>query len=339
VGAELAGLVVLSGASEFSLITGMGPAAAATSFMFTADYAAIDRPVLIDSAAGDALVLTQFAYRTTPINHWAATRAATVLGVDIENAQASTIVANFSPLVLTDLSLDWRTSEFENLASSVHPTAITTAHRLYFDPVPGGLSHGHFANGPIVAFLERAVGAGNLSMTLRFGNPYPDAEVSPAYLVEYELDYQLPNATPLAVRTTIRHGSSIAAINGIPLSPALSPPQAIRINGQAATSNLTGVGTRPVIAWSAPSIGTPGGYAVSLYELSNVAGETRQTFIASVRTRQTSVEMPPGLMAAGRTYFMIVSAIVSGTVDLEATPFLRGYPERISPSFTELVSP
>jgi hypothetical protein len=327
-----------SGASSL-LIFNTSPPADETAFGFTTDYSLITRPLLLDASRGDVLTIAQMVHQPTPYPHSVAKRGAVVSGVTLEDGVDATIDATFTELPLDDVALDWRTTEFEALTSAVHPTAVFARHRLSFEPVPAGLSRGRYGDGPRVAFIERAPGAGNLTMNLRYGNPYAGTAIAPAYLAEMTFDYQLAGATPRTISAFIRQGGPLNAIDGVPLRPLLSPPSMLRINGQPATTERTGVGVRPTISWSPPAIGVPDGYLVSIYELSIVDGATMETLLATIRTRETSVTVPPTILSAGHSYFFVVAAAVNGGIDYQTTPFLRGYPDRVAPAYTRIVTP
>jgi hypothetical protein len=63
------------------------------------------------------------------------------------------------------------------------------------------------------------------------------------------------------------------------------------------------------VAWSAPSVGTPTQYAVTVYELyASAANRTAYRFVGSVLTPHTSVQLPAGILAAGKRYFFLLEA-------------------------------
>lgn len=321
-----------------SALVPMAPASGATGVTFTRDWSTLERAAPVDPALGDELILAQFSFRTAPVSHWAMTSAATVFGASIQSGVAASYIASFAPLTQTTLELDWRIPEFDSLAPLVSPGGVFTEHRLYIDPIPGTYGRGHFGNGPILGYVGRPPGAA-FAMSFLFGNPYPGTLISPAYIGEIEVTYQLPGATPLVVPATLRQGDALSAFDGVPLAPRLFPPSQTRVNNQLASLDHTGAGTQPLVSWRAPLSGTPDFYTVAVYELRSSGGATVDDRVATLYTSGTSLELPPGILTAGHTYYFVISAVVAGGIDVELTPFLRAYPDIVMPSYSGVISP
>jgi hypothetical protein len=113
--------------------------------------------------------------------------------------------------------------------------------------------------------------------------------------------------TPRRATATMTYGGAGAPAAGTTFAPALTPPREIKINGQAATADLTGVGTNPTVSWTAPSKGNAVSYTVTVRKLDPMGGPTQT--ISNVRTRETSVILPPGMLENGSHYFLRVRAI------------------------------
>src|SRR5205823_3676347 len=64
------------------------------------------------------------------------------------------------------------------------------------------------------------------------------------------------------------------AVAGSPAAPLIGPVGAPQINGLDAFAAHTAVGVQPVLSWSAPSLGTPTSYAITIDEVANSAGAT-----------------------------------------------------------------
>lgn len=79
------------------------------------------------------------------------------------------------------------------------------------------------------------------------------------------------------------------------LAPRLGPVRNLRINGQGASAELTGVGATPLVSWDPPELGTATRYFVEVTPLvqqgaSLVAGTSRRWLV----TAKTEVRLPPG---------------------------------------------
>ncbi len=119
----------------------------------------------------------------------------------------------------------------------------------------------------------------------------------------------------------------------------MSPPQNVSINGQIATGDLSGVGLTPTISWDPPEVGAPIYYRVTIREL--VASGT-QTF-ASTRgrflTADTSLSVPPEVLADGRRYFIALAAINRGGPDFQQAPLQTGLPFAFATALTGTFAP
>src|SRR5262249_34988467 len=104
----------------------------------------------------------------------------------------------------------------------------------------------------------------------------------------------------------------VADLGKAPLEPKLSPPTNVTVNGKDAAQALSAIGDHPSIAWGAPVLGTATFYHVSLKKLSaEGSGLTSASFIPT----DTKLGPPKGTLEAGSTYFAVVEAASSGSID------------------------
>lgn len=82
----------------------------------------------------------------------------------------------------------------------------------------------------------------------------------------------------------------------------LSPVREIRVNGVPASTPLSGVGLTPRLSWSAPAMGAPTRYGVTINDVAD------QSFAAVFYTTATQLDVPPLTLTAGRNYVAIVTA-------------------------------
>ena len=118
--------------------------------------------------------------------------------------------------------------------------------------------------------------------------------------------------------------------------PVLGPPRSPRIEGREAFLAQTGVGLRPTISWSPPSLGAATSYVVTL----SVASGTPA--IASVSLNVygvTSVQVPDGLLESGARYAITITAMSAPWDKLDRAPFRSGMPYSTSDSVTAVFSP
>jgi hypothetical protein len=107
--------------------------------------------------------------------------------------------------------------------------------------------------------------------------------------------------------------------------PALSPPRSLRVNGVLATANQVIAPTPPVVSWQAPASGTARQYALVVRELTRSGTTVRASTTGLFNTTQTSLTLPPGVVALGGSYVFFVVAR-DGSGDLERHPLASSVP-------------
>jgi hypothetical protein len=111
-----------------------------------------------------------------------------------------------------------------------------------------------------------------------------------------------------------------------------------KIAGQDLFTATSGVGLRPTISWSEPAIGQALFYRLDVYKLViNAQNRTVHQRVASLITRNTSVDLPDGILAEGVSHVISIGA-VAATSERAATvfadaPFKAGI-DRASTSLT-----
>lgn len=157
--------------------------------------------------------------------------------------------------------------------------------------------------------------------TIALGNPYGAVDLSLYAGSSFGVSLTAPSATtPLIVYGNIYRRDPLAAsTTTVNLQPGLSPPLTPTINGQGAFTDQTAVTVTPTFAWGPPSQQTPTRYVVSIFQLTNNAGATVDSFVARYFTTDLSLKVPPGVLTLGQTYFAFIIAR-SDTINLEQTP-------------------
>jgi hypothetical protein len=153
--------------------------------------------------------------------------------------------------------------------------------------------------------------------TLQYGDPFPSGWTRSLSFCEGSMtQLQLPNATgPIGfelLNTFSEAPSSDAYV------PMMGPVQSPTINGAsiftAATLNTTAV----TLSWSAPTLGTPFGYTISVLQQTTVSGQTALESAGVFTTGKTSVTLPP--LTAGNTYVFEIAARADAGANVETKP-------------------
>jgi hypothetical protein len=246
------------------------------------------------------------------------------------------ITAAFGPAAQSgSLTVDWRTSAFEALAADMVSTSQVTssAHTL----VVGASAH------PLANPSPRATEYPDLlRITVSGGTPDVAPLEGPLAYAQFldgaiwnewravgftvHVSYTAPGAT-----TPFDETASIAALEPMtpapasPIVPTLTPVQAPLVGGAGAFASLTGVGLTPTLSWTAPAVGTPTSYTVTVYVLGLNAGASTSTPVATFTTTQPTVTILPGMLTSGNVYYARIVATVSpsdtsGTAPLRFTP-------------------
>lgn len=297
------------------------------AYVGTIDYVTSMRncgsvPAVLDPARGDSVFANQLVSRTD-------TDAGIPSGLDLQEVRFSTKISSVArsadggtgtitlggmmmPLPTSRQNFDFRASQFEALAMTAHPSALSGYDSVYMDTLPRFSEYGAYAGSPDLALANNSTqGQGDIQVSFQYGNPFPGEW--PRFVVAQASSY-VPFSVGLADGGTSRPAyytanvsSQVQVLDGVPqtLVPQLGPVRDMRLNGLSATTALTGVGTTPLVSWTLPSLGTPTLYSVRLYELAATSsGGTSRTSRGSFTTTNTQFRLPPGLLVAGKNYML-----------------------------------
>ena len=303
-------------------------------------------PARFDPAQGDFLYATQLATRNDPdagippgVELLELRRSARVVpvvadgGTDGGTAPTLVLKGTLLPVPTQPQAIDFRASQYETLALTANPGGSLSLDSLWISTLPRYLEYGQYAGFPDLALANNwQPGQGDLPLNLEYGNPYPREWPR---IVTAQASVRVPFTADLAdggIATTTRF-SAIASTQTVlvdgtrpTVAPRVGPLQDLRINGQPVThaGRLTGVGPTPVVSWMPPSLGIASRYGVRVYELvATSTGGTSRVSVASFSTPRTQLRLPPGLLVAGKTYFLQLTTI-SDPVFNPSTPYKYG---------------
>jgi hypothetical protein len=233
-------------------------------------------------------------------------------------------------LPTTTRTVDYPASSFEALALAAHPTATLFSNYLDLGTLPVYDQFGAYAGFPDVAYVNAPSGIGTFQPTFTFGNPYPSQWplfITAQTSARVSYTAEKADGTPAAPRSfTVYTYAQELLPSGppTPLLPRVGPPRDLRINGAVATGTLTGVGPQPLLSWTAPSVGSPDYYSLRLYELfATSSGVTSRLQLTTLNTTQTQLRLPPGVLTAGKSYYVQVMAVSQPGMDPNKPSMLR----------------
>lgn len=151
-------------------------------------------------------------------------------------------------------------------------------------------------------------------------------------------DYKLPQPGTSATVDTFNvfYQSEELMPAAANLSPTLGPPLSPRIQGLDALQAQTGVTLSPVISWSAPSLGAPTSYVVTIGAASGTPVYVDLTFNVY---GATSLQIPAGLLEKGATYAATITAFQAPWDVPGHAPLRHGVPSVAASTVTAVFAP
>ncbi|MFP2956907.1 fibronectin type III domain-containing protein [Myxococcus sp. 1LA] len=213
----------------------------------------------------------------------------------------------------SNVSLEWRLGDFASIASAVHPTATARTPTLFIDASAHGPEEGWVGYSGEVFFATLPQGASfNFAHNLTYGNPYPSTwRMVGTATYSFRSAETLPGVggTPRSLTGSISVSDYLEDLVTSPITPTLTPPQNLAIDGIPATSQRVVGNSSPVISWQPPANGAPTAYRVDLLQYNETIanGLTRSRFL--LPGTETQVRFPPGTLAPGAIYNVRVTAI------------------------------
>lgn len=283
----------------------------ATTLATSVDYHAAGPHLLIDTAEGDEAWFTQLVPQAVAgsTTYSSIVKALNVPTLQLQDGQATNITGTFQdiPQDLT-IDLDWRGTEFASLTPQMLPAAATPnpeqlllVSSASFNPLALGAQSSSadmfHAN---ISPLDQ-----DIAFTATVGNPFPERWEHVA-LVVWITSSTVPDGAGGTVELTTRYVEQkpMDELFGRPVQPQISPVQDLRIDGLDADVMQTGLPESPELTWSPPAQGAPAFYEIR----ASLLQPTGNTLLARIRTADTALRIPPGLMEAGSLYAFEVVA-------------------------------
>ncbi|HEX7701165.1 MAG TPA: hypothetical protein VF403_10595 [Kofleriaceae bacterium] len=289
----------------------------------TFDWATSATP-LVDASKGDTVtVMQQRAQLSGSDSYLGVARAGTATDFRQVDGQPSTLSVALADLPQHQVTLHWKRSQFEPL----QPLGSTDGQQfLYVDALPELTTYGVGTGSPDLALYNPPVGSTDIDDTLSYGNPFStngtswDEFVALSYF--FNISRLAPGATtPLTNTTGYFERIPVALLGTGVLAPKITAVRGVTLAGADAMMEQHGTGLTPTVAWNAPAMGTPTFYRVDIYELGAVAGVSQFTLRGSIYGTETSIVIPPHILAAGTTYILEITAVIQPNKDIAAAPF------------------
>lgn len=270
---------------------------------FTLDLSHLGSPGRIEGVKGDKVLLTHLTLRAAgDLPYQALGQALWLPPLTVVDGQPVLSGGAFQDVPQTQVTVDWRRSAFAALAASAGPGATVVLQEMDAWVEPGGDRLSAEAEPALLRIRSAAIA--DVALDLGYGNPFPAGyRVMGRTSVLYKLA-EAASSAPTDLYGSISITGPIDELWKGAVTPQLSPPRGVTIGGSPATSDLTGVGETPVIAWQPPAIGAPTDYWVQI----SAFEATGSRWVASLYTAEPRVTVPAGVLEKGTSYAVSVSA-------------------------------
>ncbi|MDP3154444.1 MAG: hypothetical protein Q8N23_17335 [Archangium sp.] len=292
------------------------PTAGVTSYIGTLNYFLYSNAFgsqMIDSAQGDTAFLTQHSYVVDGGTGSASvTRVMEVTSLSMADGQSRTVAGNMVVPPQTSFTYDYRGADYSAAAAQLNPgTYRLFLASLYQTPFPRQNTGDAFAEALNWYAYEPEVPSTTMNTALPYG-----ATWSTVAYVAYRVPLQrtLPGSTAQAYSSQFISLFSLQTFTSAPVQPVLGPPVTARLNNADFMLDQVGVGLTPTVTWGAPTLGTAQRYRLVVDRLTVSNGATRTAATFTIDTPNTTFTFPPGLLVAGQTYVMSLTAYSTGGV-------------------------
>ena len=325
----------------------------------------IPEPGIIDWSKVDTLFISQYLATTSgTFSGFTLGPTQTLTGLTLTNGATNNITATLSPSPSASISLSIKGTQWSS-AASVGPSTtgpVSSNYVLFAQPYLTDRLGARFyavGSGPSFPLLRPAVPPPSLQTTLSIvglcgssvepaGFPSPTFPLPPIVAdVDYGalsygdpfpstwqrlfqycqvLEVNLPRPSSTVTDTFLLSNRQITGAPTGPVTPILSAVQNPMINGGSAFQGATLNTTTVNLAWSAPAIGQPYGYYVTVYKLGTLSNGGTEEYIGVERfgTAKTSVQVP--FLSAGNTYVFLITAETDGLAKMETNPLRAKIP-------------
>lgn len=297
---------------------------------------------LIDGTAGDGAAIYQLEAKTSGTTAYRAlTKRADLPAFAMTPGAATDVSVNLTSAPGKSQPFTWKRTLFQVYGADVHPAATLAAESLVAAAFPELPFHGPAGATPDLFVIVTDLFTTDLALTMQYADPFPTAwkRVGRAAFT-YAVEVPVPGASsPLAVTGEIVRWNDVAMLDPA-VEPVVSPPTAPLVAGQDAFGPQSGVGTTPTISWSAPALGTPDAYEVTVarvYALGD--GTPTSEPVARFLTADRTLTVPGGVLVAGESYVFTITASADAALDLERQPFAAGIAGGSAAVVTSTIAP
>jgi hypothetical protein len=274
----------------------------------------------LDASKGDQQVINQLV--THAVGGWQFLTLDKAFGpvpISVPDATPVSINAAMSDPPRSSVRANFG-SGFQSLVTAINPRAVAFSTGIELRVEPGPTPHEPSFSGPQLAVFDLlSTGLGVLTSDLDlgdvcYGNPYDSSwPVFFHYLNNVSVPYAPPGLPAAQIVAGVEGYTTNLPTATSPLQPIVGPPVNLRINGVDFFQDQTAVGLMPTLQYGI-------GFC---FFLSHPNASMCNGFLI---TNTTTVTVPPGVLLAGKQYFVRVTAISQPGLDASTAPFKTAFP-------------
>jgi hypothetical protein len=286
-----------------------------------------------DVTLGTAAVLTNLSLNNTSntITQTLQSGPQTSLDVNVKGSQWNSLFTGAAPATPSSYAAGFSVLAEPFVSGISAPSTLNPITDLVFASSSSlnGIGISSFANCDASGFVSiifdtaPAILSDQDLGTLQYNDPFDTTWTrAEALCQEAIVPIPVPNST-----TTVNFAlvnSATAAPSSSPLVPIVGPVMNPTIGGGSLFVAGTLSTATPSLSWTAPTIGAPYGYRISVYVQSVVGNVPFYVAAGSFYTSATSVTLPP--LSPGNSYVFAITALADAAANIETGPLRSALP-------------
>jgi len=321
-------------------------APAATSLDYTRAWTG---EPLISGAAHDDVTLVQLRNATdaSGIPYLSPIRSVTFDAIEQVDQATTHVIGTFTAPPDLAYDLHWDRPAFVAASVDGNPARIGPAagQNFLFRAMPGGAQYGGSPFAAVVLGLDGTLfgDASELEHEFAIQNPYPASWLFNDFQMAFPITVPVPGVPDQSIElpAVMQLTTTELPTHDHPSEPLVSAPRAPTIDGRDLFADQEGVDLTPTVAWTAPAVGTPDAYVLTVehWELQFAFADVGEIATLIVPGNVTSVRLPDHVLEAGEHYLIRIASLAQPGVDVRTRSLYTlglpyGYADLVSNTFS-----
>ena len=282
---------------------------------------------LIEGSKGDQAIVAQLSSATSGngLPYISMARVGVVPSFDLPASGTTPASVVLVPINRGTVSFDWRGSQWRGAVEldgnpahvGASPTSPWAGGDLGIYALPGLASDGYYSASADLLWMhdstgsDAATGAMNVATAADALPGTWAASAMGGYSMPVPL--LLPGTTTsfLGLNDSLRDWMTVDASQSRPFEPSLTAPVAAFVGSSHFFAGGESMGTTPTVTWTAPRVGVPTSYGLTIHEIFRSGIRTTRRATASFSTQATTLAIPPGILQPEKNYAFVLSSYAS----------------------------